>query len=601
MDTLASDDIFLFESFRLHRRSGGLFRRDGHGVFVPMAIGSRALGVLGVLVERQGDIVSRDAIIAAVWPSTVVEDNNLNVQIAALRRVLDDRRSEGSCIQTVPGYGYRFVAMVRRVDPAPLTSGSNFSTGSDGPVAGTVQPRGSGSPDGLGNIPTVRISRALPRTWRGAGATITGTAVLLAAVLAAWIWHSLRPSEPHPAPRLSIVALPFANLSDDKEQQYFADGITEDLTTDLSRIEGSFVISRNTAFTYKDKPIDAKQIGRELGVRYVLEGSVQRSSNQVRVNAQLIDAETDGHVWAERFEHDIGDLFALQSDVTGRIAAALNLELVSAEAARPTDHPEVLDYIFRGRSASNRGPSREGFAEAISDFEHALALDPGSVEAQSSLANELSSRVMNQLADAPAADLERADGLIAQAMATSPRNRLAHSAKAGWLKAQGRCEEAIPEYEFLIALNPNSVSWLANLGQCKIFTGSIDEGIALEKKVLHLSPRDPFNGNRYWAIGFAHLLQSHTDEAIVWLEKGRDLSPKVPYTHARLAAAYALIGQNEQAASELAEARRLSPDDRYSSIARLKAAPYFVLTPKVRALYESTYIAGLRKAGMPEE
>ena len=145
--------------------------------------------------------------------------------------------------------------------------------------------------------------------------------------------------------------LPFANLSDDPEQQYFADGITEDLTTDLSRIADMFVISRNTAFTYRNKPVDTKQIGRELGVRYVLEGSVRRSGNQVRVNAQLIDAETDAHLWAERFDRDMGDLFALQNEITSRIAVALNLELIAAEAARPTEHPDALDYILRGRAA----------------------------------------------------------------------------------------------------------------------------------------------------------------------------------------------------------------------------------------------------------
>src|SRR6202521_484681 len=156
-------------------------------------------------------------------------------------------------------------------------------------------------------------------------------------------------SPPVAAPRLSIVVLPFANLSDDREQQYFADGITEDLTTDLSRIEGSFVISRNPPFPYRDKPIDTKQIGRELGVRYVLEGSVQRSGNRVRVTAQLIDAETDAHLWADRFAGDTGDLFALQDEITSRIAVTLNLELVRAEAARPTGHLDALDYILRGR------------------------------------------------------------------------------------------------------------------------------------------------------------------------------------------------------------------------------------------------------------
>jgi adenylate cyclase len=415
-------------------------------------------------------------------------------------------------------------------------------------------------------------------------------------------------SQPIVAPRLSIVVLPFANLSNDPEQQYFADGITEDLTTDLSRIGGDaigdrmFVISRNTAVTYRNKAVDTKQIGRELGVRYVMEGSVQRSGNRVRVAAQLIDAETGGHLWVERFDRDTSDLFALQSEITGRIAATLNVELVSAEATRPTDYPEILDYFFRGRAALHKGPGGDSFAEAISLTEHALALDPRSVEALAGLAQVLAGRVMNGLADSPAADLERAEGLIAQALAISPRSALAHLAKGHWLKASGRYDEAIPEYEAVIALNPNSVFALANLGQCKMVTGSIDEGIALQEQVIRLSPRDPFNGNRYDAIGMAHLLQSRTDEAISWLEKGRNLSPKVAFTHADLAAAYALKGENERAAAELAQARSLSSDDRYSSIARLKAVPWVSNSvPKIRALMEATYFVGLRKAGMPEE
>ena len=335
-------------------------------------------------------------------------------------------------------------------------------------------------------------------------------------------------------------------------------------------------------------------------MRYVLEGSVQRSGGQLRITAQLIDAETGGHLWAERLDRDTSDLFALQSDITGRIAAAFSEELVSAEAARPTDRPEVLDYIFRGRAALNKGPGRESFAEAINLFEAALALDPRSIEAQSWLARMLSGRVMNGVAESPAADLERAEGLTAQALAISPRNPLAHLAKAHLLKAEGRCEEAIPEYEMLIALDPNSVQALANLGQCKILTGSMDDGIALEEKVIRLSPRDPINGNRYDAIGAAHLLQSRTDEAIGWLEKARSLSPRVAFTHADLAAAYALKGETERAAAELAEARRLGGDKRYSSIASLTATQYLGV-PKVRALFETTIFVGLRKAGMPEE
>src|SRR6266404_5460799 len=239
------------------------------------------------------------------------------------------------------------------------------------------------------------------------------------------------------APRLSIVVLPFANLSNDPDQGYVADGITEDLTTDLSRIAGMFVISGNTAFTYRNKPVDTKQIGRELRVRYVLKGSVRRSGNRLRVTARLIDATTDAHLWAERFDRDAGELFALQNEITGRIANALNLEIIGAEAAQPTENPDALDYILRGRAAWNKGPTRDSYAQAISLFERALALDPRSADAQSRLAGALAARAIVGLTDAAAADIARAEGLIAQVWEASPRSPFAHWVKGQVLRAQG--------------------------------------------------------------------------------------------------------------------------------------------------------------------
>jgi TolB-like protein len=333
-------------------------------------------------------------------------------------------------------------------------------------------------------------------------------------------------------PRLSIVVLPFANLSEDREQQYLADGITEDVTADLSRIADMFVISRNTAFTYRNKPVDTKQIGRDLCVRYVLEGSVRRSGNQVRVNAQLIDTATDAHLWAERFDGDIGDLFALQDEITGRIANALNLALIGAEADRPTEHPDALDYIFRGRAAARKPPSRDKYAESISLFERALALDPRSVEAQSFLAIALSARVLDNLTDSPAADIARAEGLARQALAASPRSPPAHLARGQVLCAQCRYEEAIPEYETVIASNRSWASALVALGQCKLYTGSIEETIPLVEEAIRLSPRDPHLGGWYFQIGLVHLLQSRTDEAILWLERARSANPESPFVHA---------------------------------------------------------------------
>jgi len=228
-------------------------------------------------------------------------------------------------------------------------------------------------------------------------------------------------SEPVVAPRLSIVVLPFTNLNDDIEQQYFADGVADDLTTDLSRLANMLVISRNTAFTYRSKSVDTKQIGRELGVRYVLEGSVRRSGSHVRVNVQLIDAATDAHLWAEHFDSHTADLFALQNEITSRIAIALHLELVGAEAARLIEHPDALDYTLQGRATWLKPRSRDVYAKAVSLFERALALDAGSIEAQSWLATELASRALDGLTDTPAADIARAEELAAQAVTASPR------------------------------------------------------------------------------------------------------------------------------------------------------------------------------------
>jgi TolB-like protein/class 3 adenylate cyclase len=220
--------------------------------------------------------------------------------------------------------------------------------------------------------------------------------------------HAASISQAAVAPRLSIVVLPFSNLSDYREQQYFADGITDDLTMELSRIAGMFVISCNTAFTYQGKRVDTKQIGRELGVRYVLEGSVRRSGSRVRVNAQLIDAETDAHLWAERFDGDASALFALQDEITNRLANALRVELITAEATRRTEHPAALDYIVRGRAALLKPDSRDTYAEASRLLEHALSLDPHSVEAKISLAGLLASRVLIGLVCEPRSSALRA-------------------------------------------------------------------------------------------------------------------------------------------------------------------------------------------------
>jgi tetratricopeptide (TPR) repeat protein len=230
-----------------------------------------------------------------------------------------------------------------------------------------------------------------------------------------------------------------------------------------------------------------------LGVRYVLEGSVRRSSNRVRVSAQLIDAGTDTHLWAERFDRDTADLFALQNEITSRIANAIGVELIATEAARPTEHPDALDYILRGRAVLFKPRTPDTHREAINLYEHALALDPQSVEAQSRLAVVLVDSVGTGMTDSASAapDIARAEALVDRALAASPRYAIPHIVKGHVLRVQNRWEEAIPEYETALALNNNLVYALHSLGWCKLYAGSIDEVIPLVEQAIHLSPRDP--------------------------------------------------------------------------------------------------------------
>jgi adenylate cyclase len=472
-------------------------------------------------------------------------------------------------------------------------------------------------PEGVADLPTTRVPIVVPSRHRRSILALIGVVlapVLVIAVVTWWFWPMTRSSptatpavaattsvaQPLVAPRLSIVVLPFANLSTDPDQQYFADGITENLTTDLSRSR-MLVISRNTAFTYRNRPIDTKQIGRELGVRYVLEGSVQRSGSKVRVNAQLIDAATDAHLWAQQFDGDTTDLFALQDEITRRIAITLSLEITDAEAVQPTQNPDAVDYVLRGRAAMNRALSPENYAEAIKLFEHALELDPQSTQAQLWLALVLEGRVQDFPGSSAADDLKRAETLANGALAAAPRRALAHFVKGQVLRAQRRCAEAIPEFETALALNRNFVGALDRIGRCKIFVGAIEEAIPLLEQAIRLGPREPTIGNTYAAIGSAHLLQSHIDDAILWFEKARRAQPERAAFRAFLASAYALKGDNERAAAELAEARKLGGEGSWQSIAQRRANLPYETTPAIRALVEATFYEGLRKAGMSEE
>jgi adenylate cyclase len=451
-----------------------------------------------------------------------------------------------------------------------------------------------------GGIATRRGLRNRLRS-RLAAAILAVLGVVLVGAGAAWWLRTAPPAsenQPRPsAPRLSMVVLPFANLSNDPQQEYFVDGVTEDLITDLARIEGSVVIARNTAFTYKGKEVDARKIGRELDVRYVVEGSVQRSGQAVRINVQLVDAATSTQLWAERFDRSVGDLFALQNEITARVARALQSQLAIAEAARPIAHPDALDYILRGRAEITKPISRETYQGAIHDFETALALDPNSPDAQTWLAAVLAVRALDELSDAPEQDLQRAAQLDARALAAAPNSALAHYVRGQVLRAQGRCSEAIPEYETAISLDRSRAPAYAHVGWCKFLSGTLDGAVPYLEQAIHLSPNEPGIAAWYGRIGVMQLLQGDIDEALASLERARSENARLPFVHAYLAAALATKGDRERAATELAEAQRLSPG--YANLATVKKSVWYG-NPKVRALAETNLFPALVRAGLPE-
>ena len=443
----------------------------------------------------------------------------------------------------------------------------------------------------------------------GRGAWLWAVALVAIASAAAGVWWAgflpttemLRPTaSTAEAPRLSIVVLPFVNLSNDPDQDYFADGFTDILTTDLSRIPGSFVIARNTAYTYKGKAGDAKQVGRELGVRYLLEGSVQRSSNQIRVNAQLIDAETGSHLWAESFDRERGDLFAIEDEITKRIARTLDFQLINIEAQRAErrgTNADAMDYAMRGNALCNQPPSKDNYRAAAGMYERALQLDEHLPAALTGLATVLESRALDGLSDAREGDLRRAEELVSGVLAADPNSYDAHRVKAQILRAQKHYDEAIVEYETAIALFPMATDARSNLARAKILIGEPAEAIPLLEEALRISPRDPYIGFMHYRLGLANLLLGNTDEAIRWYEKAVLTYNDPADAYAELAAALSLKGEKAGAQAALAEAAKHDPQETTLAYVR-KIDPSD--RPKFVDLRERTLIEGLRQAGMPE-
>jgi TolB-like protein/Tfp pilus assembly protein PilF len=406
-----------------------------------------------------------------------------------------------------------------------------------------------------------------------------------------------------PAPRFSLVVLPFTNLSGDPAQDHVADVITEGLTTYLSRIRDAFVIARGTALTYKGKARDVRQIGQELGVRYVLAGGEHHSGSRVRVSAQLIDVETGAHLWADQFDADRVDLLQMQDDIVTRLARALQIELAAVEAARISRtqgaSQNAEDLALHGEAIFLRyGPSREESEAAFDLCERALKLDPSNVRALGILAEKFATRVAGMQSTDREGDIRRADELASRALAIEPSSYHAHHAKARILIGQRRAEEAMIEAERSLRLNPSFIPTYLALCQAHLISGLPQKTIEYANRAMRLSPPDPYLYVFYAQEGLAHIMLRQDDRAIACLRRAVANNPEFPTPVAYLAATLALTGQDAEARQTLKQYLSLR-GTKTRTIAAWRAMAYSD-NPIYLALRERIH-EGLRKVGMPEE
>jgi adenylate cyclase len=388
----------------------------------------------------------------------------------------------------------------------------------------------------------------------------------------------------------SIAILPFTNLSGEKEQEYFADGMTDDLITDLSKISGLFVIARNSVFVYKGKAVTVADVGRALGVRYVLEGSVRKANGRVRITAQLVDTVTQGHLWAERYDRHLEDIFALQDEVAQKIVSALSVKLTEQEqkrlVRRHTDNMVAYDYYLRGAEYFS-SPTKEANLLARQMHQRAIELDPEFAAAYALLGFSHSQEWTMGWSQAPRS-LEIAFELAQKALALDDSLPLGHAVLAEVYLWRGQHDKAIATQQEAMALSPNDAEQIAGLSGILTWAGRPLEALELVKKAMRLNPMYPIE--YLWNLGHAYYLMGRHEEAIATLERIRDRVPDYLPPHAYLTASYSELGREEEARAEAAELVRLSP--RMSIEGWRSRLPY-----KDQAVTERLY-ASLRKAGL---
>ena len=371
------------------------------------------------------------------------------------------------------------------------------------------------------------------------------------------------------APRLSLVVLPFANISGDPAQGYLADAVTDDLTTDLSGLDGAFVIGRGSAQTYRGRAVDARRVGGELGVRYLVQGSVRRVSEgmMVRVNAELVSTETGEELWAERFDQEVRELGQGQGDIVRRLAIALGTRLVNAEAKRSErdhpDDPDAFDLVLRARSMRTGPTQRARVFAAEALYERALEREPGSVDAIIGLAFMLIAEDVF-LQEGRPGNLARAERLLAAAESADPTSPRVIRLHARVRRAQGRWEEAIAGYQKAIEADPNFVTAYEQIGICRLKLGQPEAAIPMFREAIRRDPREPDIWTRYNGIGSALLYLEQPADAVVWLRRALAAHPEPDerstlFTHIALTSALAQNGQLEAARRELPRVVRLAP------------------------------------------
>jgi TolB-like protein/DNA-binding winged helix-turn-helix (wHTH) protein len=562
---------------------------------------------LRLFVNRPGRVLSRDVILNAVASRPLEPfDRSVDSMVVRLRRKIEPDLKQPRLIVTVPGEGYRFDGLERCASRLDLKAADLDPT----EVKNIAEPVQVYSLE-VGQPAEVKLASAgmaaKPESGRPAPriqgwssrwpALVAIAALLLFAAAGGWGELGERLTIPAPPAHLSIVVLPFANLSGDPSQDYFADGITENLTTDLSRLSGSFVIARNTAFTFKGKNVDAKEIGKELGVRYVLEGSVQRDQNQVRVSARLIDAESGGHLWAERFDKPLANLFSMQDDILASLAGQLGAELITNEARRAerAPSPDSMDLYFQGMAWYNKGRNPDDVDRARRFFERALALDPSNLDAALGKANADVQLAVGYRVDDRAERLSSVEADLNRVLSQSPNNAWAHYLMGRVLVQTNRPAQAIAESERALALNPNLAAAQTLIGLAKLFEGHPEETESHEREALHASPPDT-DANVWVAyIALSKLHLGAYEEALDFYHHSIELNRNYATGRFYLAATLVELGRLEEAKTEVKAALALNPAftlRRYRAGAQSDNPVFLKGRERI--------IEDMRKAGVPE-